>query len=89
METFVFPAGEHSKNLNTVNDCYEKLIEAGFDRNDVLVALGGGVVGDLTGFVAATYLRGIRFVQIPTSLLSMVDSVLAEKRVLIINYIKI
>ena len=44
VETFVFPAGEHSKNLNTVNDCYEKLIEAGFDRNDVLVALGGGVL---------------------------------------------
>lgn len=79
VETFVFPAGEHSKNLNTVNDCYEKLIEAGFDRNDVLVALGGGVVGDLTGFVAATYLRGIRFVQIPTSLLSMVDSSIGGK----------
>lgn len=76
---FVFPAGEASKNLDTVNMCYEKLIKEGFDRNDFLVALGGGVVGDLTGFVAATYLRGIRFLQVPTSLLSMVDSSIGGK----------
>ena len=76
---YTFPAGEASKNLDTVNQCYEKLIKAGLDRNDVLVALGGGVVGDLTGFVAATYLRGIRFIQIPTSLLSMVDSSIGGK----------
>lgn len=74
-----FPAGEISKNLDTVSLCYEKLIQAGFDRNDVLIALGGGVVGDLTGFVAATYLRGIRFVQVPTSLLAMVDSSIGGK----------
>lgn len=79
VESYVFPAGESSKNLDTVSDCYEKLISAGFDRNDLLVALGGGVVGDLTGFVAATYLRGIRFVQVPTSLLSMVDSSIGGK----------
>ena len=76
---YVFPAGECNKNLNTVNDCYEKLIRYGFDRSDVLIALGGGVVGDLTGFVAATYLRGVRFIQIPTSLLSMVDSSIGGK----------
>lgn len=76
---YTFPTGENSKNLDTVNDCYEKLILAGFDRNDLLIALGGGVVGDLTGFVAATYLRGIRFVQVPTSLLSMVDSSIGGK----------
>ncbi|MDF2943566.1 MAG: hypothetical protein K0S01_2424 [Herbinix sp.] len=79
VESYIFPAGETSKNLDTVSLCYEKLIVAGFDRNDVLVALGGGVVGDLTGFVAATYLRGVRFIQVPTSLLSMVDSSIGGK----------
>lgn len=74
-----FVAGECSKNLDTVNLCYEQLIQAGFDRNDVLIALGGGVVGDLTGFVAATYLRGIRFIQVPSSLLAMVDSSIGGK----------
>ncbi len=77
--SFVFPAGEKSKNLDTINECYEKLIQSGFDRNDVLVALGGGVAGDMTGFAAATYLRGIRFIQIPTSLLAMVDSSIGGK----------
>jgi 3-dehydroquinate synthase len=79
VHVYTFPAGEESKNLDTVSLCYEQLITAGFDRNDVLVALGGGVVGDLTGFVAATYLRGIRFIQVPTSLLSMVDSSIGGK----------
>ena len=79
VECCTFPAGESSKNLGTVSTCYEKLILAGFDRNDVLIALGGGVVGDLTGFVAATYLRGVRFIQVPTSLLSMVDSSIGGK----------
>lgn len=74
-----FPSGEVSKNLDTVSQCYEQLIHYGFDRKDILVALGGGVVGDLTGFVAATYLRGIRFIQLPTSLLSMVDSSIGGK----------
>ena len=63
---YVFPEGEESKNLNTVKDLYAFLIEHHFDRKDLLIALGGGVVGDLTGFTAATYLRGIDFVQIPT-----------------------
>ena len=77
--SFVFPEGEPSKNLNVVRDLYEKLIIERFDRNDVLIALGGGVVGDLTGFAAATYLRGIDFIQIPTSLLSQVDSSIGGK----------
>lgn len=77
--TFTFPAGENSKNLDTVYDLYEKLIEAGFDRKDLLIALGGGVVGDLTGYAAATYLRGISFIQMPTSLLAMVDSSIGGK----------
>lgn len=77
--TFVFEAGEPSKNLDTVRSLYEKLICEKFDRKDVLVALGGGVVGDLTGYTAATYLRGIDFVQIPTTLLSQVDSSIGGK----------
>ena len=77
--SFTFPAGEASKNLDTVAALYEFLIEHSFDRNDVLLALGGGVTGDLTGFAAATYLRGIRFIGMPTSLLSMVDSSIGGK----------
>lgn len=76
---FVFPAGEEHKTLTVIEDLYEVLIKNGFDRSDVLLALGGGVTGDMTGYAAATYLRGIRFVQIPTSLLSMVDSSIGGK----------
>lgn len=79
VESFVFPAGEKSKNLDTVYSLYEHLITANFDRKDMLVALGGGVVGDLTGYAAATYLRGIAFMQMPTSLLAMVDSSIGGK----------
>ena len=77
--SFVFPEGEASKNLDTVKDLYEVLIQNQFDRKDLLVALGGGVTGDLTGFAAATYLRGIDFVQVPTTLLSQVDSSIGGK----------
>ena len=66
-------------NLETVNKLYTFLIENHFDRNDFLIALGGGVVGDLTGFAAATYLIGIRFIQVPTTLLSQVDSSIGGK----------
>ncbi|MCI8991383.1 MAG: 3-dehydroquinate synthase [Eubacterium sp.] len=76
---FVFSAGEPQKNLNTVQHLYEYLVENHFERRDLLLALGGGVVGDLTGFTAATYLRGIDFIQIPTSLLSQVDSSIGGK----------
>lgn len=76
---FTFEAGEASKNLDVVRELYTYLIEEQFDRKDVLFALGGGVVGDLTGFAAATYLRGIDFIQLPTSLLSMVDSSIGGK----------
>lgn len=76
---FVFPAGEANKTLDTVRKLYEHLILERFDRKDMLVALGGGVVGDLTGFAAATYLRGIDFIQIPTTLLSQVDSSIGGK----------
>lgn len=77
--SIVIPAGEEYKHTGTINDIYEKLIKEHFDRNDVLMALGGGVTGDMTGFAAATYLRGIRFIQIPTSLLAMVDSSIGGK----------
>lgn len=76
---FVFPAGEENKTLDVIADLYEFLIQHGFDRSDVLIALGGGVTGDMTGYAAATYLRGIRFIQVPTSLLSMVDSSIGGK----------
>lgn len=76
---FVFPAGEEHKNLDVVRQLYAKLTDAKFDRKDVLIALGGGVVGDLTGFTAATYLRGIDFIQIPTTLLAQVDSSVGGK----------
>ena len=77
--TFSFPAGEEHKNLATVSDAYAFLIEHQFHRRDVIVALGGGVTGDLSGFTAATYLRGIDFIQLPTTLLSMVDSSIGGK----------
>lgn len=79
IETFCFPAGEASKTLATVQKLYEQLIEAGFDRKDFLLALGGGVAGDLTGYAAATYLRGIRFIQVPTTLLAQIDSSVGGK----------
>lgn len=77
--SYIFPAGEANKNLATVQELYEKLIQERFDRSDMLVALGGGVVGDLCGFAAATYLRGISFIQLPTTLLSQVDSSIGGK----------
>ena len=74
-----FTAGEERKNLTTVNNIYSFLIEQQFNRNDMLLALGGGVVGDITGFAAATYLRGIDFIQVPTTLLAQVDSSIGGK----------
>ena len=76
---FVFPAGEASKNGTTYLELLNFLAENRLTRSDLLVALGGGVVGDLTGFAAATYLRGIRFVQVPTTLLAAVDSSVGGK----------
>lgn len=73
------PAGEQNKTLATVNGMYEQLLAAGMDRSSTVVALGGGVVGDVAGFVAATYMRGINFVQCPTSLLAMVDASVGGK----------
>lgn len=76
---YTFPNGEENKTLDTVRDAYKFLIGEGLDRKDMLLALGGGVVGDTTGFIAATYLRGIDFVQVPTTLLSQADSSIGGK----------
>ena len=76
---FVFPAGEESKRLSTIGDIYRCLAAHGMTRSDFLVALGGGVTGDMAGFAAATFLRGIGYVQVPTSLLSQIDSSVGGK----------
>ncbi len=73
------PAGEKSKSLAIVEKCYDQLAAHRLERKSFIVALGGGVVGDLAGFVAATYLRGIPFVQVPTTLLAQVDSSVGGK----------
>ena len=75
----VLASGEEHKNTDSIAEIYEAAVEANFDRNDVFVALGGGVIGDMTGFAAATYMRGIRFIQIPTTLLAQVDSSIGGK----------
>ena len=73
------PAGEKSKRIGMVEKCYDQLAAHRLERKSFIVALGGGVVGDLAGFVAATYLRGIPFVQVPTTLLAQVDSSVGGK----------
>lgn len=77
--TLTFAAGEQSKNLATLSRLYTGLARAGVTRSDVIVALGGGVTGDMAGLAAATFLRGVAFVQVPTSLLAMVDSSVGGK----------
>ena len=76
---FTFPAGEEHKQLSTIAEMYEFFADQGLTRSDFLVALGGGVVGDMVGFAAATYLRGIQFIQVPTSLLAQIDSSVGGK----------
>ena len=75
----VHPAGEKHKRLATVERLAEQLAKAGADRDSVLLAFGGGVVGDVTGFLAGIYMRGVRYVQIPTTLLAQVDSSVGGK----------
>lgn len=79
LDSLVLPAGEENKTLSAVSRIYERAVENGIERGDFFLALGGGVVGDITGFAAATYLRGIRFLQIPTTLLAQVDSAIGGK----------
>jgi len=75
----ILPDGEQYKNLDTVNQIFTSLLENRFDRSSTLIALGGGVVGDMTGYAAACYQRGVNFIQIPTTLLSQVDSSVGGK----------
>lgn len=77
------------KNLNTIADIYDTLADFKMTRKDLIVALGGGVTGDMAGFAAATYLRGIDFVQIPTSLLAQVDSSVGGKQALTLHRARI
>ena len=73
------PAGERYKTLKSVNKIYDLLIKERFERNSAVIALGGGVIGDIAGFVAATYLRGVPYIQVPTSLVAQVDSSVGGK----------
>lgn len=77
--TIIFKAGEEQKNLHTLTQIYSELADNSFTRSDLVIALGGGVTGDMAGLAAATFLRGMGFVQIPTTLLSMVDSSIGGK----------
>lgn len=77
--TLIMGAGEDRKNLKTVERLYDGLVKAGFTRDDAIVAFGGGAVGDTAGFTAATFLRGVRYAQIPTTLLAQIDSSVGAK----------
>ena len=75
----ILPDGEEYKNLSSVEKIYEQLLKTRFDRRSVMIALGGGVIGDITGYAASTYMRGIDFIQVPTTLLAQVDSSVGGK----------
>jgi 3-dehydroquinate synthase len=79
MVEFPMPEGEERKTLETVSRLYDRLVGKGFTRDDALVAFGGGTVGDTAGFVAATYLRGVPYAQVPTTLLAQIDSAIGAK----------
>jgi 3-dehydroquinate synthase len=78
-KSIVAPAGEAHKNLETISQLWHGFVEAGLDRKSTVIALGGGVVGDMAGFAASTYMRGINWIAVPTTLLSMVDASLGGK----------
>jgi 3-dehydroquinate synthase len=78
-QTFTIPAGEHHKTRESWSSLTDQLLAAGFTRDTTILALGGGVVGDLAGFVAATFMRGIPFIQLPTTLLAMIDASIGGK----------
>ncbi|ATW24005.1 3-dehydroquinate synthase [Candidatus Formimonas warabiya] len=79
VSSLVLPDGENFKSLETTAQIYDAILEAGLDRQGIILALGGGVIGDMAGFAAATYMRGINFVQVPTTLLAQVDASVGGK----------
>ena len=79
LKTLILPEGETEKNLETVGKAVEFLSDNGIDRDSSIIAFGGGVIGDITGFVASSYMRGIKFLQVPTTLLAQVDSSVGGK----------
>jgi 3-dehydroquinate synthase len=79
IDTIIVPGDESAKNIRHAEEVWTKMVQMGCDRSSILLALGGGVVGDLGGFVASTYMRGIPFIQVPTTLLAMVDSAIGGK----------
>lgn len=79
VDIYTVPAGEDHKTLDSIKDIYSFLIREGYGRKDLLVALGGGVIGDMTGYTAATYLRGVDYIQVPTTLLAQCDSSIGGK----------
>ena len=79
VEKALIPDGEKYKSLETAKDLYDEAVEAGLDRTSSIVALGGGVVGDIAGFIAASFMRGINFIQVPTTVLAQVDSSVGGK----------
>ena len=79
IEKFILPDGENAKSLSALEGIFSQLIELGCDRSSTFLALGGGVVGDSAGFIAATFMRGVDYIQIPTTLLAMVDSSIGGK----------
>jgi 3-dehydroquinate synthase len=85
LKTLVLPEGETEKNLETVGKAVEFLSDNGIDRDSSIIAFGGGVIGDITGFVASSYMRGIKFLQVPTTLLAQVDSSVGGKTGVNIN----
>lgn len=82
---YIIPAGEFSKSLKTVENIYEKLSSGLISKNDIIISLGGGVVSDISGFVASTYKRGIKLINIPTSFLAMIDASIGGKNAVNLN----
>ena len=82
---YIIPAGEFSKSLKTVENIYEKLSSDLISKNDIIISLGGGVVSDISGFVASTYKRGIKLINIPTSFLAMIDAAIGGKNAVNLN----
>ncbi len=89
VDEVILPDGEQYKTLEQLNAVYDQLLQQRHNRTTTLIALGGGVVGDMTGFAAASYQRGVNFIQIPTTLLSQVDSSVGGKPASIIHWVRI